>query len=292
LAPVSASPLIERRFQLLALEVAIATNCPILDRQLDYLVVDARQRFAISSHVRYEAILADKKYRIFEDGRELGIEHDAVAALECLYRSSYAKANEKLPPGTVFLHAACGRMDGRRFLLIGESGTGKTTLILHLARHGVSMEGDEIAVVMPAGVVALPRRFHVKSESLTDLPWLEAGVERPPFLENGHGSYVFGVSPAQLGHAWEIRCGPIDAVFYLEPNHGGQPRIEDIPRYRMVELAMSQTRLPDRRDRSWLGPLCAMLDRATAHKLVVGHLDKTAKMLVLKLSEVPKLANG
>jgi hypothetical protein len=258
----------------------------LLDRQLDYLVQDARQSIAIAAHVRYQAIREGKIYRILEDGRELGIQHDAVSAMGLLYRSAYARANLSLPAGTVFLHAACGRLGERRFLLIGESGAGKTTLIMHLARLGISVEGDEIVVVMPEGVAASPRRFHVKSESLTELSWPVAGVPRPPFHQNGDGSYIFSVSPSELGFDWEIRCGPVDAVFYLEPNHGGQPRIEALPRYRMVELAIAQTRLPDRKDRSWLGPLCAMLDWASAHTLIVGDLDKTAKLLILKLTEL------
>jgi energy-coupling factor transporter ATP-binding protein EcfA2 len=186
------------------------------------------------------------------------------------------------------LHAALGRLAGqrgeRRFLLIGDSGTGKTTLILHLAALGVAVEGDEIAVVMPGGVAALPRRFHVKSRSLTELPWLPPGSERQPFYESFPGSYVFAVSPRSLGYDWEIRHGPIDAVFYLDANHGGQPRLEELPRTRMVELAMQQLRLPDSRDRSWLAPFCAALNRATAHRLIVGRLDKTAELLIKKLA--------
>jgi energy-coupling factor transporter ATP-binding protein EcfA2 len=186
------------------------------------------------------------------------------------------------------LHAACGRLGcqsgERRFLLIGDSGTGKTTLILQLAALGVAVEGDELAVVMPGGVAALPRRFHVKSTSLTELPWLPPGSERQPFYENYPGSYVFAVSPRALGYDWEIRHGAIDAVFYLEANHGGQPRLEELARTRMVELAMQQLRLPDARDRSWLAPLCTALDHATAHRLIVGRLDKTAELLVRKLT--------
>ena len=56
----------------------------------------------------------------------------------------------------------------------------------------------------------------------------------------------------------------------------------------MVELAISQTRLADRRERSWLRPLCAMLDRAAARKLIVGDLDSTARMLLLSLGEMQK----
>jgi hypothetical protein len=268
----------------LALGVAIATNCPALNRQLDYLVQDARQDMEIAAHVRFEAILEGRTYRILESGRELGVAHDPIAALDILYSASYARANATFAMGTVFLHAASGRLGDRRFLLIGQSGAGKTTLILHLAEHGVAVEGDEIAILGPQGVAALPRHFHVKGASLTELPWLKPGAERPQYYDNGNGTYVFAVSPARMGFAWDIGWGPVDAVFYLQSNHGGQPRIEEMPRHRMVQLAMKELRLPHPKDRSWLAPLCAMLNRARAYDLTVGHLDKTARLLLSRLS--------
>lgn len=286
--PRAALPPFEKRFQILPLEVSIATNCPALDRRLDYLAQDAQQDFAVTGRLGVTVLLEDKAYRILEEGREVAIRQDPSGVLDFLYGYCYERANAQLPAGTVMLHAACGRLGGprgeRRFLLIGDSGTGKTTLILRLAALGAAVEGDEIAVVMPGGIAALPRRFHVKSMSATELPWLPPGSERQPFYESIPGSYVFAVSPRALGYDWEIRHAPIDAVFYLEANHGGQPRLEVLARYRMVELAMQQLRLPDARDRSWLGPLCAALDHATAHRLIVGRLDKTAELLVKKLT--------
>jgi energy-coupling factor transporter ATP-binding protein EcfA2 len=246
----------------------------------------------VRAQVHFSARLEDRTYRILEGDRELGAAYDPVTALGRLYSACYALANAALPAGSVHLHAASGHHEGRRFLLIGESGAGKTTLILHLASLGAGVEGDEIAVMTPEGVAALPRRFHVKSDSLGELPWLHAVVEASPHHDNGDGSFVFAVSPRQLGVDWQIMLAPIDAVFFLEPNHGGQPRVEEMARTRMVELAMSQARLPDALDRRWLGPLCAMLNRAGAYKLIVGDLDKTAKMLLRTLREGKALAKG
>jgi hypothetical protein len=121
---------------------------------------------------------------------------------------------------------------------------------------------------------------------------MHAIVEASPFHDNGDGSFVFAVSPRLLGIDWRIGLGPVDAVFFLEPNHGGQPRVEEMARTRMVELAISQARLPDAQDRRWLGPLCAMLNRAGAYKLIVGDLDKTAKILLRTLGESTALAKG
>jgi energy-coupling factor transporter ATP-binding protein EcfA2 len=263
----------------------------LLDRKLDYLVQDARQDLPLRAQVTFEARLEEGGiYRISQDGRALGIDYDPIEAVSRLYRACYGHAYDILPAGVVFLHAASGGHQGQRFLLIGESGTGKTTMILHLARLGVGVEGDEIAVMMPDGITALPRRFHVKSESLSQLPWLRAIAEASPLHDNRDGSLIFAVSPRQLGVDWTTRPGPIDAVFYLEANHGGQPRVEEMARTRMVELAIQQARLTARQDRSWLGPLCAVLNRAAAYKLIVGNLDKTAQILLRTLSEGTGLA--
>ncbi len=246
----------------------------------------------VRAQARFAVRLEERAYRIMEGTSELAVAYDPVTAMGRLYSACYARANAALPSGTVLLHAASGHHGGRRFLLIGESGAGKTTLILHLARLGASVEGDEIAVMTPEGVAALPRRFHVKSDSLAELPWMHAIVEASPFHDNGDGSFVFAVSPRLLGIDWRIGLGPVDAVFFLEPNHGGQPRVEEMARTRMVELAISQARLPDAQDRRWLGPLCAMLNRAGAYKLIVGDLDKTAKILLRTLGESTALAKG
>ena len=60
----------ERRFQLLALSVRIATDCPILDRKLEYLVQDARQDYPMTDEIRLEAQRHADGYRICEAGRE------------------------------------------------------------------------------------------------------------------------------------------------------------------------------------------------------------------------------
>ncbi len=236
-----------------------------------------------SEHLRLHALREGDVYRISQDGREIGVDYDPGEARTRLYRACYSRATEMLPAGTVFLHAASGRHEGRRFLLIGESGAGKTTMMLYLARLGVAVEGDEIAVMLAQGVAALPRRFHVKSDSLRQLPWLASTAKASPSHDNGDGSYIAAVSPRQLGVDWVIAPAPVDAVFYLEANHGGQPRVEELPRTRMVELAIQQARLMARQDRSWLGPLCAMLNKASTYKLIVGDLDKTAQILLRTL---------
>jgi hypothetical protein len=292
--PVSAvaggGDLVERRFQLLALDVHIRTNCPVLDRKLDYLVQDARQDYPVSATLDIEAILEDGCYRIAGAG-ESPLAYDAALVVSHLYRVCYRKAYAALPPSGALIHAACAGYGGRRFLLIGDSGAGKTTLVIRLAREGAEVEVDELALLLPEGVVGLPRRFHVKEEGLATLPWVAAQVAKMPRWENGDGSVVYGFAPSEWGHPWHIRHAPLDAVFFLEPNHGGQSRLVEVPRYEMIRLAIDRLRVLDKGQRGWVAEICRQFDAAVCYKLVVGGLDSTVALLLSKLQGLPA-ANG
>ena len=278
---------VERRFQLLALNVRIATDCPILDRKLEYLVQDARQDYPVTDEIRLEALRHTDGYRIFEAGAEPRTEADATMALGRLHIRAYERAYEILPSTGLFLHAACGSYEGRRFLLLGDSGAGKTTLITRLLTAGALGEGDELVLLEGDRLSALPRRFHVKSFGLDHFPWLAREIHRLPSHDNGNGTFVYAFAPSDWGFPWHIRHAGIDAVFYLDPNHGGQSRILEMPRHQMMQLAVPQLRLVDRANRGWIAALCRQFDRAYCGRLVLGSLDSAADLLLSKLSELP-----
>ena len=284
---VAGAGLDERRFQLLALDVRIATDCPILQRGLEYLVQDARQDYAATEGVRFEVLRQGGEYRIAEEEAEPRIEADPVMALAYLHRRSYERAYRALPQTGLFLHAACGSFEGRRFLLMGDSGAGKTTLITQLLTSGVLGEGDELALVDDEAVSALPRRFHIKNFGLGHFPWLASEVHRLPSHDNGDGTSIYSFAPSEWGFPWHIRHAGVDAVFFLDPNHGGRSRIQEIPRHRMMQLAVPQLRLLDRANREWIAPLCRHFDRAFCGRLVLGSLDSAADLLLSKLGELP-----
>jgi hypothetical protein len=287
---VAGGDVVERGFQLLALEVRIRTNCPVLDRQLDYLVQDARQDYPVSARLDVDAILEDGRYHIAGAG-ESALAYDAPLVVSRLYRVCYQKAYAALPQSGAMIHAACAGYGGRRFLLIGDSGAGKTTLVIRLAREGADVEVDELALVLPEGVVGLPRRFHIKGEGLAILPWVAAQAAKMPRWENGDGSVVYGFAPSEWGHPWHIRHGPLDAVFFLEPNHGGQSRLVEVPRYEMIRLAVDRLRVLDKGQRGWIAEICRQFDAAACYKLVVGGLDSTVALLLSRLQVLPA-ANG
>jgi len=277
----------ERRFQLLALSVRIATDCPILDGKLEYLAQDACQDYDMTGEIHLHALRQADGYRICEAGTEPRTEADSTMALGRLHFRSYQRAYEMLPRSGLFLHAACGSYEGRRFLLLGESGAGKTTLITRLLGLGALAEGDELALLEGAGVSALPRRFHIKSTGIDHFPWLGNQLHRLPRHDNGDGTSIYAFAPSDWGFPWHIRNAGIDAVLILDPNHGGQSRIREIPHHQMIQYAIAHLRPLDQSQRSWLPALCRHFDRAFCGRLVLGSLDSAASLLISKLSDLP-----
>ena len=197
----------ERRFQLLALDVRIATDCPILDRKLEYLVQDARQDYPMTDEIRLEALRHADGYRICEAGGEPRIESDSSMALGRLHIRAYERAYEILPSTGLFLHAACGSYKGRRFLLLGDSGAGKTTLITRLLTAGALGEGDELALLEGDRLSALPRRFHIKSFGLGHFPGLPArSIGYPPMTTATARSSM--LSPRPIGASPGVSAMP------------------------------------------------------------------------------------
>jgi hypothetical protein len=262
--------------------VRIRTNCALLDRQLDYLVLDAVQDYPVTASIRFDAMREAGQYRIRADREERWVEVDPVAAMDRLHQASYRKLYESLPPSSAFLHSACGSMHGCRFLLIGQSGAGKTTLITRLAREGALVEGDELVVLHEDCAVAVPRRFRIRDHGLSQLPWLAEATGRMPVFENADGSRTYAFAPSEGGYPWHIRDASIDAVIFVEPNHGGQSRLAEIAKFEMVQLAMVEARVFDRQDHGWIPMLCRQIDRASCNKLVVGDLDKAVALLISK----------
>ena len=132
----------------------------------------------------------------------------------------------------------------------------------------------------------MPRRFHIKDAGLPLQPWIAAGDSRLQSYSNGDGSYIHAFAPSDWGYPWHIHNSSVDAVFQLESNHGGQSRIEELPCFRMVERAMAEARVLDRRQHGWIAQLCRRIDEAACFRLVVGGLDNAVALLVSSLQRL------
>lgn len=185
---------------------------------------------------------------------------------------------------SIRIHAGCGELGGRRFLVAGDKGAGKTTLMVRLLFEGFRTVGDELVLMRDGKATPFPRRFHIKQDSVKLLPELEALFDSLPYNRTDYGHKMFSFTPRDAGFGWKIDEGEVCAIFYLQPNHGGQTRVEECPKYLMVQKIMPMTFLSETDDHMKIGELCSIIDRVDCYVLHVGDLKGAVSALREKMS--------
>jgi hypothetical protein len=251
----------------LACRFDIAVDCERLAAWLAPMLPHAEQHYPVSRHHRFEVRREDGGYRILEDGQARALAPAAEPAGAALCARIHELALAALPEFTK-VHAGSASWDGRRFLAVGPAQSGKTTLMTRLVYEGFSVHGDELVLLRAGDALPYPRRFGVRPRTLALIPQL-AEFARPA----AGGPRPIVTDPLQLGFEWTIAPAPVDAVFFLEPDHAGPSRLRPCPKYLMAQRVMSQSTPPRTGGRDWIRDVCAMLDRARAYVLSLGDLD-------------------
>ncbi|HZG67104.1 MAG TPA: hypothetical protein VEZ12_10195, partial [Herpetosiphonaceae bacterium] len=132
------------------------------------------------------------------------------------------------------IHAGAVSYQGGALIVAGQSGQGKTTLVLGLLRRGLRLLSDEFAVVEPATQRILPyhRSLHIRPGTLrlsSELRFLEES----PRHELG-GGITWALTPQRLERALPGCLGyaaPLRYVLLLDgvPSANGCPAITPIP---------------------------------------------------------------
>jgi hypothetical protein len=107
-------------------------------------------------------------------------------------------------PPNVVVHAACLQQGGKKLLISGRPGAGKTTLSLRLGQAGFKYGGDDIVLIAPDGTATgvpfapaiKPGAWRIVSEFRPDLK--EAIIHRRP-----DGKRVRYVRPEQIDRSYE-----------------------------------------------------------------------------------------
>jgi len=233
----------------------------------------------------YELNVRDDVYEIRRDGKLLFSSDDmsdAVFNLQWLIH----KEELKDVTGSIRIHAGCGELQGRRFLVVGDKGVGKTTLMVRLLFAGFRVISDELVLVRDGKALPFPRRFHIKQESMRLLPELEGLFDTLPYNHTCYGHKMFSFTPQDAGFDWKIDEGDVHSIFYLEPNHGGQSRIEACPKYMMVNRVMPMSFLSETEDHIKINELCGMIDRANCYILHIGDLEGAVSAMQEKMSVI------
>ncbi len=176
-------------------------------------------------------------------------------------------------PGAPFIHGATVVVDGRRLLLVGHKGCGKSTFSLHLAMAGHEVEGDEHLLVRQTEVIVRPRTLRVKEGSLRLVAGLPDCVADAPSIFNWDGSRIRAVNPGIGGRPWVIRPGRLDGVVFLVANHGGRSAGRRIHGNDAFGRLMGEVMLPKTGVAAAAGRLRRVAVEVPAYQLLLGDLD-------------------
>jgi hypothetical protein len=145
--------------------------------------------------------------------------HTRYELLEFAVFTLAARAQHLVP-----LHAACVGIDGRGILLMGASGSGKTTVALNCLLNGFDFLSEDSVFVVPATMRATGTSnfLHVRADSLR---WLEKSrnrilIEKSPVIRRRSGVTKFEVDLRRK----QFRLAPaplkIEAVAFLTATSG------------------------------------------------------------------------
>ena len=244
-------------------------------RWLDGVRPSAVQDHPVSRRHHLEVCREAAGYRVCEDGKDLGLSPDAETAGALVERRLHELAFGALGECTK-VHAGCATWRGRRFLVVGHTRAGKTTLMTRLLVDGFSVEGDEMVLVRDGSVIAYPRRFGIRRRTLSLVPQVAALVPHlspPTDADEPDGHQILALDPSQLGLPWRIESGPVDVVFLLHGRHAGptsaQPCAGDV----VVQTVMAQSNPGSLGRAAWVRDICAIVRRARGYLITIGDLD-------------------
>jgi len=126
--------------------------------------------------------------------------------------------------GLVPLHAACVGTGRRGILLIGGSGAGKSTAVLHCALAGLDLLSEDTLFVTPETLLAtgVANFLHVRAESLSFLSGGDAAVlRRSPVIRRRSGVEKLEIDLRQ--RRFRLARAPLEvvAVVDLTPRQAG-----------------------------------------------------------------------
>jgi hypothetical protein len=209
------------------------------------------------------------RYRVLEDDKETAQVLDTRSLVDHLHARLFSHSLHDRPRSGI-IHAALLRRGGRRVLIAGSKGAGKTTLSLHLIHAGYDFEGDEHVFIESEGAIARPRACRVKETSLALVPELAEIVLSSPVYIDIRGSRLFNVDPTRIGGSWRIEKGKIDCVIVLHPNHGGYSSLRPMPPMRVAQALISELGMRGIDRGAPIGAIAAMVGSAKGFDLSLG----------------------
>jgi hypothetical protein len=182
------------------------------------------------------------------------------------------------------IHGGCGTYNGKRFILCGEKGTGKTTLLCRLLFEGVISHSDDIVFLSDRGAEPFPGKFHVKEGTLTLVPQLRPACSRLTSYPGFSGERFYFFDPSDAGFSRPVDQGDVDVFFYLEPGRSEKTEINRCPKYVMVQKVMDLTLNLEKDPRHQIRTLCKAVNDGDCYTLHVKTIEQAVDMVKNVLS--------
>jgi len=267
-----ARPFTEDLFEVYGFVFRFRTNRPGARRS----IISLYQRFRAigGNETAVEAVLEDNRTGgfLWQVGETTGTASDlrgALWSLEALLCQAIIRSQRR----SMAVHASVIYAGDSTILLAGRSGAGKTTLSLALARRGLIVAADDVALVEPEtlNVFPIPRCFHLDDQSAT---LLEAdGFRFPPSWKR----FSFMV-PSDLS-VQAIRPSPPQLLVFMSGPRAGQPLLTSISQAEMAGRLLSETGQGPIEDLETVLALCRLASGVSCHSLIPGPLAETADAL-------------
>jgi hypothetical protein len=242
------------------------------------IAVGAAGAFPPTGRVNIDLLEADGLIQVHQGGslvyqdREIGA---VLLQLESTVTEFVARAME----GYTRLHAGSVTLEGRRFLVAGSKGAGKSSLLLKLLIGGAEVQGDENVLFRGEETIPLPRKFHLRDGTLEMVPELKAAAAGLRRYQPVSVPPLCFFDPTDVGLPWRVKAAPADAIVFLEPAFGGDSILEPFPKVGMVQDLLFQTLNLAEKAGPQIEELSGLVRGCACFRLRNGNLEQAAAAL-------------
>jgi hypothetical protein len=185
---------------------------------------------------------------------------------------------------SIAIHAATIQVDNSVAMLAGCSQSGKTTLSLALARRGLAVAGDDVALVEPEtlNVLPIPRCFHVddRSAALLEEDGLRLPAAWPQFRFIVPNDFGVSAKPPHRAR-WLI---------FMRGPRAEHPSIAAVSQAEMTARMLSETGQGPLADSETIAVICRLVADAGCFALTAGPLGETADAVAALLTASQRAA--